>query len=64
MSASTAVESGVRCGECSTRENGGVYHEAAKDVARCYAVRYRGKSSKADQASFAALAKKRGWMAA
>lgn len=64
MSVSKVVESGVRCGACSKGVKEGVYHEAAKDVARCYAMRYRGKSSKADQAAFASIAKKRGWMAA
>ena len=64
MTESNVVETRVRCGECTTRENGGVYHESAKDVARCYAMKYRKYTSKQEQAQFAALAKKRGWMAA
>ena len=64
MSVSKVTESGVRCGACSKGVKEGVFHEGAKDVARCYVVRYRGKSSKADQVSFASIARQRGWIAA
>lgn len=61
---SKSVKSGVRCGNCSTRESV-VFHEAAKDVARCYYVRYQKAGQFGNQLkSFDAIAEKRGWKAA
>lgn len=61
---SKQVKSGVKCGNCSTPKSA-VYHEATKDVARCYYARFQKAGKFGEQLkSFDGIAEKRGWKAA